>query len=279
MKIGDYNTLTIRRESPFGLYLGNESGEEILLPNKYVPNEYNMGDSLEVFCYLDHEERPVATTLTPFITIHKFALLRVAEVNTAGAFMEWGLEKHLFVPFKEQYDKMIEGKWYLVYMYLDDKTNRLVASSKIDHFLSNDDLTVERFDEVDLIVYRFTDLGVEVIVNQKHKGLVYNNEIFEDVSTGEERKGVIKKIRDDHKIDVSFQQLGYKNIDPTAQKIMEFLVKNKGFLGLHDKSDPQDVEAILGMSKKSFKKGIGSLYKERKITIAENGIYLANDKQ
>lgn len=274
ISIGDYNTLTILRETSVGLYLGNEEGEEILLPNKYVPETYEIGDELSVFCYLDHEERPVATNIKPFIKLGEFALLRVTEVSKFGAFLDWGLEKNLLVPYSEQTIKMSEGKWYLVYLYLDETTNRLVATTKINNFLSNDELTIEKFEEVDLLVSRFTDIGIEVIINQKHKGLVYNNEVFEDVAVGDKRRGVVKKIREDHKIDVSFQQLGFKNIEPSAEKILSFLEKNNGFLGLHDKSDPEDIEAILGMSKKSFKKAIGNLYKEKKIQLTDAGIRL-----
>ncbi|GLB49165.1 CvfB family protein [Neptunitalea lumnitzerae] len=276
IQLGVFHKLPILRERSVGLYLGdiNKEEDQILLPSKYVPEDFTIGDELEVFCYLDHEERPIATTLKPFITLNEFALLKVLEVNKYGAFLEWGLEKNLFVPFREQARKMVEGKWYLVYLYLDETTNRLVASSKTNNFISNEELTVEKFDEVDIIVSRYTDLGVEVIINNKHKGLVYNNEIFEDLSLGEKRKGVIKKIREDNKIDVSLQQIGFKNIEPSSAKVLEFLERNNGFLGLHDKSSPEDIEAILGMSKKSFKKSIGHLYKEKVIVIEENGIKL-----
>lgn len=272
--IGKYNTLEILRETSVGLYLGDDEGNDILLPNKYVPNEYEIGDSIAVFCYLDHEERPIATTLTPKIALNDFAMLKVVEVNAIGAFMDWGLEKHLFVPFKEQARKMEEGKWYLVYMYLDEKTGRLTASSKTNNFISNEELTVERFEEVDIIISRFTEIGVEVIINQQHKGLVYQDEIFEKVSLGERKKGVIKKIREDNKIDVALQQIGFKNIEPSAQKVLDFLTKNNGFVGLHDKSDAEDIQAILGMSKKSFKKAIGSLYKQKKVELKPDGVYL-----
>lgn len=280
LQLGVYHTLIIDRETSVGLYLRDNSGEnEVLLPNKYVPETFEIGDELKVFYYLDHEERPVATTLDPLITLHQFQLLRVAEVNNYGAFLDWGLEKHLFVPFKEQARKMVEGKWYLVYLYIDEKTNRLVGSNRLSKFLSTEEPTFEKFEEVNLIVSGFSDLGVEVIINEKFIGLVYNNEIFEDVKLGERKTGVIKKIREDHKIDVSFQQIGFKNIEPTAQKILDFLSKNRGFMPLHDKSSPEDIEAILGMSKKAFKKGLGSLYKAKTVTLAENGVYLTTPKE
>ena len=274
IKIGEYNTLEILRLTSVGLFLGDEEENDILLPNKYVPENYEIGDKLKVFCYLDHDERPVATTLKPKIILNNFALLQAVEVNEIGAFMDWGLEKHLFVPYREQARKMEKGKWYLVYLYMDEETDRLVASSKTNNFISNEELSVEKFEEVDLIVSRHTEMGVEVIINQKHKGLVYENEIYSDLHLGDRLKGVVKKIRDDHKIDISLQQIGYKNIEPTAQKILKELEDNNGFLGLHDKSDADLIKEMLGMSKKSFKKAIGSLYKQKLIQIKEDGIYL-----
>ncbi|WP_298419953.1 S1-like domain-containing RNA-binding protein [uncultured Kordia sp.] len=272
--LGQLNTLEILRETPPGLFLGDEEGNEILLPNKYVPTSFEIGDKLSVFAYLDSHERPVTTTLKPYTKVNEFALLRVTALSDYGAFLDWGLEKDLFVPFKEQARDMLEGKWYVVYCYLDEETNRLVGSSKTNKFLSNEELTVERFDEVDLIVSRFTDLGVEMIINQQHKGLVYNDEIYKDLKLGERLKGVIKKIREDNKIDLSLQHIGYKNIEPSAQVVLDALQQNKGTLPLHDKSDPEEIKRRLGMSKKSFKKAIGSLYKQKQIAIKENGIEL-----
>jgi len=272
--LGKYNNLEILRDTTVGLFLGDDEDNDVLLPNKYVPEEFEIGDYIDVFCYLDHEERIVATTLTPFVTVNQFQLLQVAEVNEYGAFMDWGLEKHLLVPFREQRNKMQEGQWYVVYCYLDEKTDRLVASNKLDRFLSNDDLTVNAWDEVDLVVTRLTDLGWEVIINHKHKGLVYANEIFKKVSVGDKLKGYIKTIRDDNKLDVSLQPIGYKSQEPAANLIYEKLVSNGGILDLHDKSDPEDIKDILQMSKKTFKKGIGALYRERKIEIKPDGIKL-----
>ncbi|RAJ12620.1 CvfB family protein [Arenibacter echinorum] len=272
--LGKYNNLEILRDTTVGLFLGDDEGNDVLLPNKYVPEEFEIGDYLDVFCYLDHEERIVATTLVPFVTVDQFQLLQVAEVNEYGAFMDWGLEKHLLVPFREQRNKMQEGQWYVVYCYLDEKTDRLVASNKLDRFLSNDDLTVNAWDEVDLVVTRLTDLGWEVIINHKHKGLVYANEVFKKVAIGDKLKGYIKTIRDDNKLDVSLQPIGYKSLEPAANLIYDKLVSNGGVLNLHDKSDPEDIKRMLQMSKKTFKKGIGTLYKERKIEIKPDSIKL-----
>ncbi|NND79501.1 MAG: GntR family transcriptional regulator [Maribacter sp.] len=272
--LGTYNTLEILRDTSVGLFLGDGEGNDILLPNKYVPETYELGDSLAVFCYLDHSERPVATTLEPEILVNEFQLLKVVEVNEFGAFMDWGLEKHLLVPFREQRSKMQEGHWYIVFCYLDPQSNRLVASNKIDKFLNNDTLLIEEGDIVELVVSRQTDLGYEVIINNSHKGLVYANEIFKNIAVGDNTKGVIKKIRQDNKIDVSLQPLGEKILEPAANKIFEQLLAHGGFLDLHDKSDPELIKETLQMSKKTFKKGIGTLYKARKIDIKSDGIYL-----
>ncbi|NKI25887.1 GntR family transcriptional regulator [Arenibacter sp. 6A1] len=272
--LGKYSNLEILRDTSVGLFLGDEEGNDVLLPNKYVPEEFEIGDFINVFCYLDHEERIVATTLEPFVMVDQFQLLEVAEVNDFGAFMDWGLEKHLLVPFREQRNKMQEGQWYVVHCYLDEKTNRLVASNKLDKFLSNDLLTVKVLDEVDLVVTRFTDLGWEVIVNNQHKGLVYANEVFKKVAVGDKLKGYIKHIRPDNKIDVALQPIGYQSLEPAANLIYEKLLAHGGKLNLHDKSDPEDIKRQLQMSKKTFKKGIGALYKERKIEIKSDSIHL-----
>lgn len=272
IELGNYNELEVLRDTSVGLFLGSKTGTEILLPNKYVPKNADIGEILSVFCYLDHEERPVATTLTPYIKRHEFGFLQVAEVNKIGAFMDWGLEKHLLVPFSEQRDKMREGQWYVVRCYLDEVSFRLVASNKLDKFLDNENLTVRERQEVDIIFTRLTDLGWEVIVNHMHKGLVYRNEIFKSVAVGNSMKGYIKNIRPDGKLDVSLQALGEKVLEPTAKKIYERLLAHGGFLPLHDKSDPALIKKELQMSKKTFKKGIGTLYRERKIELTDTGI-------
>ncbi len=274
IELGNYNTLEILRDTSVGLFLGDGEGTEVLLPNKYVPEIYEIGDELTVFCYLDHEERPVTTNIKPHIIRNTFNLLRVAEVNNIGAFMDWGLEKHLLVPFSEQRTKMQTGQSYVVYCYLDDKTQRLVASNKLDKFIDNEVLTVNNWEEVDIIVTRLTDLGWEVIINNKHKGLVYLNEIFKKLSVGDQMKGYVKAIREDNKIDVSLEPIGYKSVEPAANLIYEHLTKAGGFLPFHDKSHPEDIKYAFQLSKKNFKKGIGTLYRERKIDIKEDGIYL-----
>lgn len=274
IKIGEYNTLIILRDTDPGLFLGDDEDNDVLLPNKYVPEQFEIGDELTVFVYLDHEERPVATTLKPHIKPGEFALLRCNYTNEFGAFLDWNLEKDLFCPFKEQAFKMRKGDWYLVYCYIDEETDRLVASSKTNSFLSNKELTVDQFDEVDLIVSHPSEIGMNVIVNEKHLGLIYKDEIYKEISVGDRLKGIVKKVRSDNKLDISLNQIGYRNIEPNAQIILKELKDNSGFLALTDKSDPDQIKDMMQMSKKAFKKAIGSLYKQRIITIKEDGIYL-----
>ncbi|AIZ42535.1 CvfB family protein [Cellulophaga baltica] len=274
IELGNYNTLEILRDTSVGLFLGDEEGNDVLLPNKYVPEIYEIGDKLTVFCYLDFDERPVVTSLTPYIFRNTFKLLKVVEVNNIGAFLDWGLEKHLLVPFREQRERMQEGQWYVVYCYLDEKSFRLVASNKLDKFLDNEELTIVVNEEVDLIVTRQNDLGWDVIINNKHKGLVYSDQVFKKVAVGDVIKGYIKHIRPDNKIDVNLKPIGYESIEPAANVIYARLQKEGGYLNLHDKSSPDEITAKLQMSKKVFKKSIGTLYKDRKITIKPDGIYL-----
>ena len=255
-EIGKYTTLKILRETEPGLYLGcdSEVEEVILLPHKYKPESYAIGDELKVFIYLDYEERPIATTLEPFVQLHSFGFLRCADVTKHGAFMDWGLEKHLFVSFKEQARPMKVNNWYIVYLYLDEQTNRLAGSSKTNQFLQNDRITVETFDEVEILVTHLTEKGANVIINGQHKGLIYMEDIFEDLRTGDRLKAYIKKIRDDHKIDVVLQKQGYRSIEPNAQYILDELKTAGGFLSINDKSSPETIKELLGLSKKSFKK-------------------------
>ena len=272
LDLGVKHTLIIDRDTPPGLFLRDEhSDEEVLLPNKYKPSQFEIGDQLEVFVYLDFDERPVATTLEPKVMLDEFAYLTCVDSNDFGAFLDWGLEKHLFVPHMEQAYKMVTGEQYLIFCYLDEQTNRLVASSRVNKFVDNSILTVEHFDEVDLIVTNPTEMGYNVIINEIHIGLLYKDEVFQDLKTGDRLKGVVTKIRPDNKIDVSLQRPGYRGIEPNAKKIMEVLESSDdGFLPIHDKSKPELIYETVHLSKKAFKKAIGTLYKERQINI-ENG--------
>lgn len=272
--LGEYNTLEILRESEQGLYLADEEGNEVLLPNRYVPESFKIWDKMDVFVYLDNEERLVAVTDKPYVKKGDFALLRCNAVTEHGAFLDWGMLKELFCPFREQAFKMKKGGWYFVYCFLDEKSNRLVASSKTNQFLDNKELTVSQFEEVDLIVSHPSEIGMNVIINKKHLGLIFNDDIFQDLSVGDRLKGYIKKIRPDNKIDVVLGQIGYRNIEPNADAIMVELRDNSGYLNLTDKSDPETIKQVLKMSKKSFKKAVGSLYKQKLIEIKEDGIYL-----
>lgn len=273
IELGNYNTLTILRDTGVGLFLGDDDVDDLLLPTKYVPEEFEIGDPIEVFCYLDHEERPIATTLKPFIKRGSFAYLRVAEINNYGAFLDWGLEKHLLAPFKEQRIKMQEGQWYVVHCYLDEVSFRLVASSKLDRFFSNDEMSLKVGEEVDLLVYRKSELGWDVVVDDAYRGLIFNSEVFQPLALGDSLKGFVKKIRPDQKLDISLQPEGLKNLDLAAESIYKVLVQHQGYLPLHDKSDPDDIRKLLQMSKKTFKKGIGTLYRLRQIEIRDDGIY------
>jgi len=274
INIGEYNLLTILREREPGLFLTDEEDNEVLLPNRYVPKEFKIWDKLEVFVYLDNEERLVAVIDKPYIIKGEFAVLRCNQVSEYGAFLDWGMVKELFCPFNEQAFKMKKGGWYLVHCYLDEKTDRLVASSKTNKFLSNQELSVEQFEEVDLIVSHPSEIGMNVIVNKKHSGLIFNDNIFQDLSVGDKLKGIVKKIRNDNKLDISLGQVGYRNIEPNAEAIMKELDGNSGFIDLTDKSSPEDIKEVFQMSKKNFKKAVGSLYKQKLITIKEDGIHL-----
>jgi predicted RNA-binding protein (virulence factor B family) len=273
LQIGVYHTLKIDRETKVGLFLTNGK-DDVLLPNKYVPNDFTIGEDLTVFVYLDHEERPVATTLKPFISLNSFAVLKVSYINKFGAFLNWGMEKDLFVPFKEQARPMEKDKRYIVTMYLDKQTGRLAASSKINQFLDKEPLDVEVGQEVDLMVSHITEIGINVIINGKFRGLAYQNEVFETVSPGYKTKGYIKTIRPDGKIDVSFQKQGFEAIDDSSQQVLEALKQNDGVLKLNDNSHPEEIKSVLKMSKKTFKKAIGSLYKQKLIDINNEGIQL-----
>ena len=274
IKIGEYNTLTILRDTDPGLYLGDDEENVVLLPHKYKPEQFEIDDEIEVYVYLDNEERPIATNLDPFVTLNSFSYLYCSDVTDYGAFMDWGLEKQLFVPFKEQARPMKAGNWYIIYMYLDDLTNRLVGSSKTNRFVQNETLSVEAFEEVNILVTHLTDKGANVIINGVHKGLIYLEDIFEDIRTGDRMKAYIKKIREDNKIDIVLQTPGYRSIEPNANFILEELKAAGGFLPLHDKSDPDAIKNELGMSKKSFKKAIGTLYRDKQIVLKEGGIEL-----
>ena len=277
LKLGEYNTLEIVRERDQGVYLSDDDGNEVLLPNKYAPDEFMIRDRIKEFLYLDHKERIVATSLEPYITVNSFAYLKCTSVSDIGAFIDWGLEKELFIPFREQTSKMRVGSWYLVYMYLDKESNRLVGSSKTNAFLDNSLVLLSSYDEVSLIASHPSPYGWNMIVNQKHLGLVYEDEIFQKITPGDQLIGFVKKVRPDGKIDLTLQKHGYRAIEPNAQQILKELKSSGGFIDLNDKSDPQDIKDVFQLSKKSFKKAIGSLYKAKQIVIEKDGIRLTEN--
>ena len=272
--LGKVNTLTILRSTSVGLFLGDEDIDDLLLPNKYVPDTYEIGDSIEVFCYLDHEERPVATTQMPLVQRGGFAYLEVAEVNEFGAFLDWGLEKHLFAPFREQLEPMETGQCYVVHCYLDQKSFRLAASSKLRKFFSREKPGFALNQQVEVLAFRVSDIGIDVVVEQEFRGLVFKDQVFGKIAVGDTLQAYIKEVRPDNKIDLSLQPLGVEKLEPAAEAVLRALESSGGFLDLHDKSSPDTIRERLQMSKKTFKKAVGILYKQRKIQIEDTGISL-----
>lgn len=274
MDLGKYNLLEVVRDTDHGLFLEDKEGESVLLPGKFIPRGTEIGDFLEVFLYRDNEGRIIATTQEPKICLYEFGLLKVTHVGDAGAFLDFGVDKDLFVPFSEQNKRMEEGKSYLVYMYLDGQTDRLAGSAKLEQFLDNEELTVKEGDEVLITAWSKSDLGWTVIINNLHQGLIYNNELFEDLRVGEVRTAYIFRIREGNKIDVRLEKDGYSKVEPNSQKILDVLKQKKGLLRLNDQSSPELIKKELGMSKKTFKKAVGNLYKQKLILLEEAGIRL-----
>ncbi|MDF2455496.1 MAG: hypothetical protein K0R51_1489 [Cytophagaceae bacterium] len=274
IEIGKRNRLIVLRNTSVGLYLGDEEGQDILLPIKYIPEGIDINDEIDVFVYRDSEDRLIATTLEPRIQLNGFASLRVKDVNDFGAFLDWGLEKDLMVPYREQMNRMRVGQYQIVYLYVDETTGRLAASNKLDRFLDPEPVGLTEGDQVDLLIWTETDLGYNVVINQKYKGLLYKNQIFSVVEPGDEVTGYIKLIREDNKIDVTLQKQGVAHIEDNAQIVLDRLKKNKGFLPLTDASSPEEIMDELQMSKKTFKKAVGTLYKQRLIKLEDNGITL-----
>lgn len=276
IKVGEYNTLKVLREVDFGFYL-DDGQDGILLPKRFVPEGTKVGDELKVFLYHDSEGRLIATTQQPFGIVGDIVKLKAVSVTNQGAFLEWGLMKDIFVPKSKQQSGMREGADYLVKIYIDEQTGRVAATEKIEPFLSNDSLTVKEMDVVDLTVYRRTDIGYVVIINNLHTGVLHFNEIYQEIETGKKFKGFIKKIRPDNKIDVVVGKPGYNRVEDEAQKIIRLLNENNGYLPYHDKSDPDEIYSFFGMSKKAFKMTTGSLYKQRKIMFTKTGIKLMDE--
>jgi len=277
IKIGKINSLKVVKEVDFGVYLDGEEKGEILLPNNVVPENCQVDDILDVLIYLDSEDRIIATTDKPFVYVDEFALLRCVAVTNIGAFLDWGLYKDVLVPFREQKVKMQDGRSYLVYLYLDHESERIVASAKIEKFLDNIIPEYEPGEEVNLIVADQTDLGYKVIINHTHSGILYNDEVFTELNKGENLKGYIKKVRDDDKIDLTLHRYGYRKVEDTLSKIINYIELNGGTTNITDKSAPEIIYDTFGVSKKTFKQAIGALYKQKQIIITENGISLSDN--
>lgn len=276
IEIGRYNSLKIARIVPPGAILIDDEENEVLLPNKYVPQDAKDEDVLDVFVYTDSEDRIVATNLVPKVMRNEFACLEVKDVNNIGAFMDMGLEKDLLVPFSEQQKNMRPGQWHMVYMYLDQITKRLAASAKIHYYIESENVELEKDEEVDLVIGETTPLGTAVIVNNKYQGLVYENEVFQELLKGEKMRGYVKEVREDGKVDISLRKTGLDLLEDGAARIIERLKLNNGKLALHDKSSPEEIQMMLQMSKKNFKRSLGNLYKEKLVVITDQGIELVS---
>lgn len=258
----------------FGVYLDGGSDGEILLPKRYVPEVCEIGDTVQVFIYNDSEDRLIATTEKPYAMVGEFAALEVVEVNEVGAFLDWGLMKNLMVPFREQKLKMEEGRRYPVFVFVDFDSKRITASAKIEKFVDESKPELEVGQEVDLLIYKKTDMGWKAVINQQYTGVLYDNEIFKEIHTGETMKGFVKQIRPDDKIDLMLQKAGFEKIDDFTLKLHALLKEADGFLPFTDKSQADDIYEEFGISKKTFKKAVGDLYKKRQILLEPDGIRL-----
>ncbi len=273
VNVGQYNTLKVVKEVDFGMYL--DGGEdEILLPKRFVPAGLKPEDEISVFIYHDNEGRIIATTQKPIAVVGEIAMMEVADVNPSGAFLKWGIMKDVFIPISMQERKMKPGDKRLVRLFIDERTGRVTATEKIDKYLSNYELSIKVGDSVDLVVYQKTDIGYKVIINSRHLGLLHFNEVFRELETGEKVKGFIKHIRPDNKIDVVLGEKGYAKVQTEEEKILALLKENNGYLPYNDKSSPEDIYSFFGISKKSFKMTMGSLYKKRMIEFTQTGTKL-----
>ena len=276
IELGKFNRLAVVKEVDFGMYLDGGDEGEILLPDRYVPEDCQIGDMLNVFLYLDNEERLIATTLTPLVQVGEFACLEVAWVNQFGAFLNWGLMKDLFVPFSEQKMKMQVGKKYIVHAHLDDESYRIVASAKVDRYLSKEKAEYQPGEEVNILIWQKTDLGFKAIIENKFGGLLYDSEIFQPLHTGMVLKAYVKQIREDGKIDLVLQKPGFEKVDDFSKTLLEYIREHDGYTPLNDKSPADDIYAAFGVSKKTFKKAVGDLYKKHLVVLQEDGIRLAS---
>ena len=276
VNLGKYNQLTVVKEVDFGVYLDGDEDGEILLPQRYVPEGCHPGDVLNVFIYLDSEERLVATTLQPYVQVGQFACLEVAWVNEFGAFLDWGLMKDLFVPFREQKMKMQQGRHYVVYCHLDDESYRIMATAKVERYLSKEIPSYTPGQRVDIMVWQRTDLGYKAIIEDQFSGMLYQNEIFQELQPGMRLQAYIKQVRPDGKIDLELQQGGPRKVEDFSEVLLQYIQQHDGYCPYHDKSAADDIYNEFQVSKKTFKKAVGELYKKRLITLADDGLHLAS---
>jgi predicted RNA-binding protein (virulence factor B family) len=274
ISIGKVNPLKVVKILSFGIYLDAFEKGEILMPTQYVPANTKVGDIIDAFIYLDSEDKLIATTEIPYAQINEFAYLQVVAVNQIGAFVDWGLPKNLLVPFREQKLRLKQGDFAWVYIYLDEQTQRIAASAKIEKFFSKDQPPFVLQDKVEVLIYKKTDLGYKVIVNQMFDGMIFANEIFQDLQTGQKHKAYIKKIREDGKIDLTLYKTGYNQVVDFSAVLLDAIKNAKGYLALHDKSSAEEIYQVFGVSKKVFKKAVGDLYKKQLIRIESDGLYL-----
>ena len=271
LRLGDFNRLRVVRKVDFGLYLDGGPEGDILLPTRYVPAKTSIGDEVDVFLYLDQEERLTATTERPKAKVGDFAWLECTWVNQFGAFLNWGLMKDLFCPFREQKMKMQKGRSYLVHVHIDPETYRIMASAKVERYLDTSAPPYHVGDQVELLVWQKTELGFKVIADNRYPALLYDNQVFRPLHAGDRAMGYIRQVRDDGKIDVTLQQQGRQGTEDFAERLLTYLEEHDGYSPYGDKSDAQDIRDIFQVSKKTFKRAIGDLYKRHLITIEENG--------
>ena len=274
IELGKFNNLEIVKEVDFGLYLDGGDEGEILLPSRYVPYQYEIGQKLDVFIYLDNEERLVATTLKPYVQVGEFAYLQVSWVNQYGAFLDWGLMKDLFCPFREQRRKMEVGYKYIIHAHVDENSFRIMASAKVEKYLSTDIPPYQPDDEVDILIWQHTNMGYKVIIDNKYQGLVYENQVFRALEIGDKLKGYIMQVREDGKVDVALQRSGRQQTIDFADILLSYMERNGGRCYLHDKSPAEEIYERFKVSKKVFKKAVGDLYKRRLIEITDHGLLL-----
>lgn len=274
IKLGDYNLMRVVKEVDFGMYLDGGVEGEILLPSRYVPKGLKVGDEISVFVYLDQDERPVATTLQPLAKVGDFAYLEVAWVNEYGAFLNWGLMKDLFCPFREQKKRMEKGQGHIVHVGIDEDSYRMVASAKVEHYLSREMPPYAHGDKVSLLVWQKTELGFKVIIDNEFAGLVYADQVFRPLTTGDRLNGYVDRVRPDGKIDVTIQPMGRRNTEEFSEVLLQYLKDNNGHCDLGDKSPAELISDRFKVSKKTFKKAVGDLYKRRLIELSDNGLTL-----